>query len=528
MKTELLHPKTGLPIRPLGYRKDGRPIMPILGGDGSDANAMTYKQVCNRLEDIRDDLQRINAREDKEGGLLPEDQQRFVDLTDEFDELLDRKGRLERDAAMLKVRQAKVGRVAESHRGAGRIERGADDMDADPLGEPDSIEQRRFRNPWDTSEIRLGLTPQARATELRARALSCIEKMQGTTDRRREAATKIIEEFDSSDARISQMVLATSSPEYLRAFGKLARSQGQMGVLNEEERNAVERAMSLTDADGGYLVPFQLDPTVILTSDGSLNEIRQIARKVVATGDVWNGVSAGAVSWSFDNEAEEVSDDSPTFGQPTISIKKAQGFVPISLEAAMDENNVAQEVGRLLAQGRDDLEAQVFIDGDNATKEPNGIVTALVAAGGSSVVASAASDTFATGDLYTVKNSLAARYRNRAAWLATSDFYDLVRQADDALFDNIANATAPTLLGKRTYEAEAMDGSVTATEDNYLAVFGDFSNYVIADRIGMTVEFIPHLFGAAGRPKGQRGWFAYYRVGADVVNAAGLRLYNVT
>ena len=54
------------------------------------------------------------------------------------------------------------------------------------------------------------------------------------------------------------------------------------------------RAKSLTDTGGGYLVPFQLDPTVIITANGSTNQIRRVARQVIATGDVWNGVSSGA------------------------------------------------------------------------------------------------------------------------------------------------------------------------------------------------------------------------------------------
>jgi HK97 family phage major capsid protein len=74
-----------------------------------------------------------------------------------------------------------------------------------------------------------------------------------------------------------------------------------------------------------------------------------------------------------------------------------------------------------------------------------------------------------------------------------------------------------------------MDGVVTALADNLMAIFGDFSNYVIADRIGMTVDFIAHLFDpTTGRPTGQRGWFAYYRVGADSVNDAAFRVLNVT
>ena len=73
-----------------------------------------------------------------------------------------------------------------------------------------------------------------------------------------------------------------------------------------------------------------------------------------------------------------------------------------------------------------------------------------------------------------------------------------------------------------------MDGVINAAQENYALIYGDFSNYVIADRIGTTVEFIPHLFGANRRPTGQRGWYAHFRVGADIVNDAAFRMLNVT
>jgi HK97 family phage major capsid protein len=54
---------------------------------------------------------------------------------------------------------------------------------------------------------------------------------------------------------------------------------------------------------------------------------------------------------------------------------------------------------------------------------------------------------------------------------------------------------------------------------------GDFRNYVIARRGGMTVEFIPHLFDVTdNRPTGQRGWFAYARIGGNSVNDLAFRL----
>ena len=286
------------------------------------------------------------------------------------------------------------------------------------------------------------------------------------------------------------------------------------------------RAMSLTDSAGGYLVPFQLDPTVIITSNGTRNDIRKVARQVVATGDVWNGVSAGQVTWAFAAEGTESSDNAPTFAQPAINIYKAQGFVPISIEALDDEANVTAEVARLLAFGREDLEATKFITG-SGTGEPFGIVAALT--GTSSEITTATNDVFALADVYKLDNNLPARYRTNSSWLGHRAIYNLIRAFDTAggagMWVQLQGDQPPQMLGRSVYEAEAMDN--VATDAKRILIYGDFENYVIADRVGMTVEFIPHLLGANRRPAGQRGWYAYYRVGADSVNDGGFRMLKV-
>jgi HK97 family phage major capsid protein len=275
-----------------------------------------------------------------------------------------------------------------------------------------------------------------------------------------------------------------------------------------------------------------LDPTVIITANGSVNQIRQAARQVVATGDTWNGVSSGAVSWSYDAEATQVSDDATTWAQPTVPIYKAAGFVPISIEAMADAANVTTEVGRLLAFGKDVLEAAAFATG-SGSGQPTGIITALTGVS-SSIVTSATTDTFALADIYALQGALPARYRNMpsTAWLANNLIYNRVRQFDtsggNGLWATLGDGRPDGLLSKRALESEDMDGSITAAAENYVAVFGDWDNYVIADRIGMTVEFIPHLVGANQRPTGQRGWYAYVRHGADSVNDAAFRMLNVT
>lgn len=499
---------------------------------------LTHSQSINRLREITSEMERLAELDE----LNPADETYFTELRDEFKVVDKHRAKLERQAHLADIKKASDNAAASNI----RLERGAytvpgdargGDYDRDAILEPDSIEEKRFRNPWKLDEMRMfGRAPEELTAEYRSRALSAVERMQGANDKIRAAATEIIETWDDEDGRLSRLALALSEPTYFRAWSKMARDP-HAADLSDDERRAVAnvktfaRAMSLTDNAGGYLVPFQLDPTVIITANGSVNQIRQLARQVVATGDVWNGVSSGAVSWSYDAEAAEVSDDSTTFAQPTVPIYKAQGFVPISTEALQDAANVTAEVGRLLAFGKDVLEANAFAVG-SGSGQPTGIITALT--GGSSVVASATTDTFALADVYAVHGALPARYRSMPStgWMANTLIYNRIRQFDTAggagLWAQLGDGTPERLLNRTVLESEDMDGVINATQDNLVLLFGDFDNYVIADRIGMTVEFIPHLFGANRRPTNQRGWLAYVRHGADSVNDGAFRLLNVT
>lgn len=100
-----------------------------------------------------------------------------------------------------------------------------------------------------------------------------------------------------------------------------------------------------------------------------------------------------------------------------------------------------------------------------------------------------------------------------------------------AFTENLPAEWADTLMGKQVYESPYFPDFVgsTASAANVLVV-GDFSNYVIARRGGMSVELVPHLFQQTtagtgfGRPTGQRGWFGYARIGGNSVNDLGFRL----
>lgn len=355
-----------------------------------------------------------------------------------------------------------------------------------------------------------------------------------------EKATQLVTQGRLNDQDLAaRWILATGDEHYRSAFAKLCADPTNGNRLWDERElaafqnaNRVQqemRAMSLTDNAGGYLVPFQLDPAIIITNVGTINPLRAISKVVQATGDVWNGVTSAGVTAQWLAEATEAADASPTLGQPNISNYKGSAFVPYSYEVGMDTPNFLSEVGKLLADGAERLQATGFTTG-SGIGQPVGIVTALD--GTASEIAPTTPETFAAADIYKVQNALPPRYQANARWmaaLATANSIDQFETTNGAKkFPDVAGPV-PTLLRKPFHENSDMDSSINpaATADNFVLVYGDFSNFIITDRIGSTVELIPNLMGANRRPTGQRGLFLWFRTGSDSVNDAAFVSLNV-
>src|SRR5882757_8573896 len=148
---------------------------------------LSHPQAVIRLKDIAAELERLGAKDE----LTADDEKQFDELTREFAEVDGHRRQLERKAALERVRSAATTTDRRPAASGIRTENGAHhggDYDTDPIRNPDSVEDRRFRNPWDLSEVRTFARSKAEvAVELRARALSAIEKMSGANDRVRAA-----------------------------------------------------------------------------------------------------------------------------------------------------------------------------------------------------------------------------------------------------------------------------------------------------------------------------------------------------
>lgn len=391
--------------------------------------------------------------------------------------------------------------------------------------------KRTADDPYDIELRTAPRTPETRR-EIEDRAHKALDAEQRMTASQKEHVDAMLRNRGlNMHGAFARHLIATGRPEYRSAFAKLVRMNNAGAYFTPEEAAALEEVRAInvtTDGEGGYLMPFTLDPTVVLVNDGRTNPMRMLATVRTVATDNWQGVNTAGVTASWDDESEEVSDDSPTFTQPAIAVKNIKAFIPYTVEAEDDFDGLSQDATQMFNDAVDDLEATGFATG-STSKQPQGIVTGLVAA--SSTVASATTDTYARADLYAVSDAVPDRYDAGASWLMHRGIISLTRElgVDDDPVRHIGGGAPPELLDRPLYKYSALDGTITAAADNYIAVVGDIARcYRINDRIGLTVERVPMLFGANGRPTGERGWFARKRVGAGVVDGNAARVLNVT
>ncbi|CAN5515939.1 hypothetical protein BH10ACT6_BH10ACT6_01210 [soil metagenome] len=389
--------------------------------------------------------------------------------------------------------------------------------------------RRKRSNPWNDlgDTIDRADTPDG----LRARAQDAIEAMVGVPHAGREMLAGLVDQPHERSA--AELVLAASDPNYRTAFEKIMRAPVNGHLMwTAAEQMAYQRteasraALSLTGANGGYLVPFTLDPTVILTNAGAANPFRSISRIATTTTNTWNGAASAGVTAQWLAEAGVAADASPTFSQLTITPQKAAAWVFGSYEVIAD-SDIGEQLPTILSDARNNLEGIAFSTGAGTGGVPKGIVTAAT-----TTVSTATANTFAVADVYSLQQALPARARlgKTPAVVGNVAIINKLRQFDTAggssYWTNLGQGAPASVLGLQLAEASGMVS--TTTTGSKILVAGDFDKFQIVDRVGMTVVYEPFLQDqATGRPNGSGGYFAYWRVGSDALDPTAFRTLTV-
>ena len=491
--------------------------------------AMSLEERISRASEIRSRLAEIDA--DAAGAPLSDE------AREEWNALHEEREQNDKVIEELQTRKALLAELAEKPEAQ---ERGAHFYTGVKRSERDIYDITSYRSESRNPEHHVQLLHDGamRAVETSRFPDGDDATLRGNVERLMERA-----EREETTGEIAQRVLKTGSPVYRRAFGKMMKARFDINAagLTSEERTA----MSLTSANGGYAIPFALDPTVIHSSNFSVNPFRAISRVVPITGaNTWEGVSSGGITASFDTEASEVSDDSPTFAQPSCTVRQARAFVRFSTELEDDWAGLGGEMTRLFADAKDDLEGSVFTTGSGTAPIPLGILeTANTSGVGTAAFYfTAGTAAFVIGDLYNLETALAPRWRQRASFMANRAVYNKIRQFDTAggaglWVDNLRGGlpnNVPTngnlntrLLDYPTNENSYMSSS-PATTGQLTMVFGDFNQFVIVDRVGMSIEPVMQLFNTSNNlPTTQRGLLARWRVGSTVAVSTAFRVLKV-
>lgn len=333
---------------------------------------------------------------------------------------------------------------------------------------------------------------------------------------------------------LARRIIATGNPVYEEAFGQCLERLSAVGLTE-----AQSRALALgVDPFGGYAVPFQLDPTVILTSNGAINPLRQLARVETITGKEWDGVTSAGVVVTRAAEGAEVGTGDAQLVQPTVRTTRVQGFVPFSIELDVSWGALRSQMTALLMDAKDVEEATSFVTGNGVAPNVNGLVysvsSSVASVGTASTVYTAGTAALAVADLYSLENAMAPRFRQQSGYLASRTIYNKFRQLFQALasaaFDSWVRPSQgqpATFNGYPAFEVSTMTGTIASGQLALLQ--GDFKQYLIVDRVGMGIELIPHLFGPTNRyPTGQRGILAIWFNNAQVLVPNAFRLLEIT
>lgn len=473
---------------------------------------MTIEELEGRLTEIRSRREELNKEFD--GKLFSKE------AKEEWESMADEERSKETLVKELRYRHEEIEKRAGSEH---NTQPGAEFHTA----RPGAVRGEDF---WDLSNVRSNVNdPEEMAGQLREFGKRAIDQSRFahpgvSTEDGQERLTEAVETLDGVDAKMSLHLLRTGSPAYKRAFAKAINRQPLSG--------AEQRTISLTAEKGGVLLPYELDPTVILVSSGVVNPIRSLATVKQTTEQIWKGVTSGGMTARYrEAEGEEATDNSPEFKQPEIVCHAADSYGEWTFEFGQDYGSIASELTLMVTEAKDELEATKFATG-TGTKEPFGVLV-----GAEEAIETAAESTFAPRtDLTALIEALPPRWQSRASFLGHPNIYHLITQAESEgggpLWQTLNSlqagvGTTPDgrvprpLLEYPAYRLTTMPSK--AEDEKAITLFGDFSRYVIADRVGMYAKPVDSIPGANGRPTGKEGLYFFWRNGAKVMNKAPFR-----
>ena len=273
-------------------------------------------------------------------------------------------------------------------------------------------------------------------------------------------------------------------------FVKWMRSPSDDVFWKTASLDEVKAMQEDTDAEGGYFVPEQFINQVVHDPGVPGSQLRPLSTVIRVSSKDGYVPTMGSASWAAIAEEAAFSDQTPTVGQVAFSIEKSGGLVKVTRELLDDSAiNLPALLTQIFQESAGRFEDVGIISGNNTTQYAGIMSDSDVAfytmANATSVVAA---------DLVGTYYALNAQFRANGTWVMKSAIASLINQINltgngVTGVPNITAAPSDFIMGRpnvTTDVVSGLGGSITSTEK--IAIFGDFKNYYIFDRVGFTIR----------------------------------------
>ena len=370
-------------------------------------------------------------------------------------------------------------------------------------------------------------------------AASQLKKLQGefqTPVNQVPIADKDVSAYDPSDsgARNKASYKPSSWVKGMPASAQPIWVQEQMGLTQKEEArfqtdtfvkwlrspsddvfwktastDEVKAMQEETDAEGGFFVPEQFISQTIHDPGVPGSQLRPLCTVIRVSSKDGYVPTMGSATWAAIAEEAAYSDQTPTVGQVAFSLEKSGGLVKVTRELLEDSAvNLPALLTQIFQETAGRFEDVGIISGNDTTQYAgimsNSSVAFYTMANATSVV---------VADLIGTHYALNAQFRANGTWVMKSAINSLINQIQvtgngvTGIAD-ITTSPSAFILGRPVVDTDVVSGlGATITSTEKIAIFGDFRNYYVFDRVGFTIRRNDSLY----MENDQVGFFASRR-----------------
>jgi HK97 family phage major capsid protein len=305
-------------------------------------------------------------------------------------------------------------------------------------------------------------------------------------------------------------------------FVKWLRSPSDDVFWKTASTDEVKAMQEDTDAEGGFFVPEQFISQTIHDPGVPGSQLRPLCTVIRVSSKDGYVPTMGSATWAAIAEEAAFSDQTPTVGQVAFSLEKSGGLIKTTRELLEDSAvNLPALLTQIFQESAGRFEDVGIISGNNTTQYAgimsDGDVAFYTMANATSVVGA---------DLIGAFYALNAQFRANGTWVMKSTIAALVNSiaitaAGVHSIPSLTAAPSAFILGRPNVTADVVSGlggTITSTEK--IAIFGDFRQYYIFDRVGMAIRRNDSLymgndqvgFFATRRGDGQVGLPAAFKI----------------